>query len=186
MDQIRLHGFLAESTVNGPGNRSVVWSQGCLRGCEGCFNTESWDINAGDEYTVQQILEMIPFDRIEGVTFSGGEPFLQAAGFKELAAEIRGTNKTVLVYTGFRIEELEKSGDINILALLRNTDLLINGPFMKDIPSVHPWAGSGNQRVLKIEKGRVAGEMFAADGPVPLDMEIHILDDGTVLTTGFK
>ncbi len=185
MANLRLYGFLKESSANGPGIRSVVWVQGCLRGCPGCFNPGSLDPAAGKEYSIEKVLSMIPFGIIEGVTFSGGEPFLQAGAFAELAAEIKARDRDILVYTGYRLEELQESGSLNIEALLKLADILIDGPYKMDNPSLHPWAGSGNQRILKMKKGKAVGQYFAPDGPVPLDSEIHIMEDGTVITTGF-
>ena len=186
MAGLRLYGFIKESAVNGPGSRSVVWAQGCFRNCPGCFNPDSHDPAGGREYSIGQIMEMIPFESIRGVSFSGGEPFLQAELFAELAALIKRQGKDILVYTGYRLEELEKSGSINIRALLGLTDILIDGPFEKDIPPEHPWAGSGNQRIIKMENGKAVGRFSTADGMVSIDSEIHIMEDGTVITTGFR
>lgn len=186
MEKLRIHGFVEKSNVNGPGVRFVVWAQGCPHKCPGCCNPGTWDFNGGTEYTVDQILAMIPFDMIDGITFSGGEPFSQAAGFSKLAEMVRFSGKNVLVYTGYLLEQLQSNIVSDALRLLEFTDILIDGPYRREIPPVHPWAGSGNQRIFKMKHGSAAEEIFASSGPLPVDMEIHILADGTVVTTGFR
>lgn len=186
MKGIRLHGFVKESSVNGPGNRSVLWTQGCLHECPGCFNHDSWELRAGEVYSEEQVLKMIPFEQVDGITISGGEPFLQAKALSSLAAKIKARGKDILVYTGYCLEELYDKDEENFMAFLHYIDILIDGPYQSDVPPVHPWAGSGNQRIFKLKDGKVIGEIFAVDGPVPLNREIHILKDGSVLTTGFQ
>jgi len=76
---VNLAGFIARSTVNGPGTRAVVWVQGCPIRCEGCFNTDFWSFTPKIQVPVDQLAEKIgALENIDGVTFSGGEPFAQA------------------------------------------------------------------------------------------------------------
>ena len=76
---LNIMGYVDESEVNGPGCRAVVWVQGCKRECAACFNPASWSFEINQLIAVDELAEKILSNpRNEGVTFSGGEPFLQA------------------------------------------------------------------------------------------------------------
>ena len=78
--KLRIAGLTKESVVDGPGIRFVVFVQGCPHHCPGCHNPETWDFTAGKELTVDELFAQIKDTRLlQGVTFSGGEPFAQAA-----------------------------------------------------------------------------------------------------------
>ena len=77
-DKIRISGIIQEDTANGPGIRTTIFTQGCEIHCPGCQNSQTWDINGGTEYTVEELLEKIHDDILSyAVTISGGEPTLQ-------------------------------------------------------------------------------------------------------------
>ncbi|MCL2181400.1 MAG: 4Fe-4S cluster-binding domain-containing protein, partial [Treponema sp.] len=84
---IRLAGITQESFVDGPGLRYVIFAQGCHHRCEGCHNQKSWDINAGTEFSVKDVIKSIKTQKkaIQGITFSGGEPFHQAGNLSRIA-----------------------------------------------------------------------------------------------------
>ncbi|WP_020614505.1 4Fe-4S single cluster domain-containing protein [Sediminispirochaeta bajacaliforniensis] len=185
MNKIRLHGFLAESEVNGPGKRSVIWTQGCNRRCSGCWNKDSWDPFGGEEHDIDLLIARIPFDRIQGISFSGGEPFLQAISCALIAEDAKARGKDVLCYTGFTLEELRQLEDASAERFLKSIDILIDGAYIKGLPTRHPWCGSGNQRVLRMMGGTALGELLYSEDEVPMDREIRILGDGTIITTGF-
>jgi anaerobic ribonucleoside-triphosphate reductase activating protein len=82
---------------------------------------------------------------IEGVTFLGGEPFLQADGLAQVAESARALGLSVMVFTGFTLNECRSlPGGERLLAV---TDVLVDGPYEKDRPETHRnWVGSQNQR----------------------------------------
>jgi anaerobic ribonucleoside-triphosphate reductase activating protein len=83
---LNIMGYVDESEVNGPGSRAVVWVQGCLRECPGCFNPDSWSFEINELVSVDALAErIISNPNNEGVTFSGGEPFWQAPALAALA-----------------------------------------------------------------------------------------------------
>ena len=105
--KLRVCGFTKESVVDGPGIRAVVYAQGCPHHCQGCHNPSTWNEAGGYELDVEAIMEMIKGTRLlRGVTFSGGEPFLQARGLAELAQYVKALGLDLLIYTGFTFEEL--------------------------------------------------------------------------------
>ncbi len=86
---LQLAGIIEESVVDGPGIRFVIFTQGCPRSCPGCQNPETQPTCGGYPMPIETILEMIRSNPLlRGVTFSGGEPFLQAGPLAELAKEV--------------------------------------------------------------------------------------------------
>ena len=154
-----LSGIVSDSIVDGPGIRTTIFSQGCPHHCPGCHNPETWDFGCGtvvEEERLVQIVQSNPLCR--GVTFSGGEPFAQAAGFAKLAKLLKAQGYEVASYTGYTFEELlEGSGDQR--QLLEAIDILIDGPFLLAEKSLEiPFRGSKNQRILDVPASIAAGK----------------------------
>ena len=150
----------SDSIVDGEGLRTVIWTQGCRRHCPGCHNPETWaEAGAGQLILVSDIkakLAQIPLQA--GVTFSGGEPFLQAAACREIAQYVKqelGWN--VWSFSGYTYEQLLEE-DKEKQALLCELDVLIDGPFIlaqRDISL--RFRGSRNQRLLRLKNGEILG-----------------------------
>ena len=145
--QLRVFNIIKNTKVEGPGNRYCIWVQGCLRHCKGCQAVHTWDYDKGElyetEYIILDILKMQ--DRIEGVTFLGGEPFEQAEALGIVAERVREKGLSVLCFTGGKLEELREI-PVN-KKLLDNTELLIDGEFVEELTDYsRPWCGSSNQR----------------------------------------
>lgn len=82
MTTARVHSFETFGSVDGPGVRFVVFLQGCKMRCRFCHNPDSWRMDAGDEYTAEEILNRAIryksyWGKDGGITVSGGEPLLQ-------------------------------------------------------------------------------------------------------------
>src|SRR5688500_13937382 len=119
---IRLGAFEPRSVVAGPGQRAVLWVAGCLRRCPGCMKPDLFDFKAGETVSIDTIEEAIfQVPDLDGVTFSGGEPFEQATPLAELARRLRGRGMTVLVYSGYRLDALCAQPD-RFQSLLVETD----------------------------------------------------------------
>ena len=88
---LKVFKILNNTTVEGPGNRFCIWVQGCNKHCKGCYAVSSWDFNSGKNYTVESLFTLIKNekDKIEGVTFLGGEPLEQAKELYNLAKLIK-------------------------------------------------------------------------------------------------
>jgi anaerobic ribonucleoside-triphosphate reductase activating protein len=159
---MRLSGITPESLVDGPGLRYVIFTQGCHHACPHCHNQQSWDVSGGKEYTVKQIIRFIKQQKKikRGVTFSGGEPFLQAEELAQaaLAAHQRGWD--VVTYTGFTYEELIADNNDGVKALLAETDILIDGKYVHKLRSVKlQFRGSSNQRIINIPETQKKGQI---------------------------
>lgn len=163
MDTIRLYGLAAESIVDGKGYRAVIFTQGCPHRCEGCHNPESHDPNGGTVWTINDVAERFLHNPLlEGITLSGGEPFAQPAACAELARRAHARGLTVWTYSGYTLEQLfqlaKSSADIH--ALLSETDVLIDGPFLLAERSLSlRYRGSKNQRLIDMHKTRAQGEV---------------------------
>lgn len=149
---LRLAGIAGESIVDGPGIRFTIFVQGCPHHCPGCHNPQTHDFAGGTETPLADLLQKIdanPF--LKGVTFSGGEPFCQAAGLLELAKQLKARGKHLMSYTGYTFEELMQSDDPAVRPLLEHLDLLVDGRFVLEQRSLElRFCGSSNQRILDV------------------------------------
>lgn len=137
----------------GPGKRTAIWVQGCQRKCPGCCNLEMQEIRINKVVDVSDFLPLIANVKeryqIEGVTFLGGEPILQAEGLAYVAEWCRNHGLSVIVFTGYLYQELLEMDNLHVLQLLKYTDMLVDGPFLKDLyDTERDWIGSSNQKVF--------------------------------------
>ncbi|MCX7903177.1 MAG: anaerobic ribonucleoside-triphosphate reductase activating protein [Caloramator sp.] len=150
--KIKLAGIEKESFVDGPGIRYTIFAQGCKHKCRGCHNPSTHDFDKGFWMGVEEIYEDILKRRfIDGVTFTGGDPFFQAEAFAYLAEMLKKENYHIIAYTGFYFEELLK--EESFVRLLKNIDILIDGPFIMEERDLElKFRGSRNQRVIDVKK----------------------------------
>ena len=88
--KIRLYGVVNDSIVDGPGLRYTIFTQGCPHHCQGCHNPESWDENGGYLEDIDHIIaDIIKNPLLDGITLSGGEPFLQCQPLIALLNQIK-------------------------------------------------------------------------------------------------
>ena len=135
----------------GPGSRYCLWTQGCNRRCPGCVSPMDQPLNGGYLMSIRALAAEIALSKTDGVTISGGEPFLQAEALAEMLSYLRDNFKYdqgVIVYTGYVWEELKDVPGAE--ALLKQTDLLIDGPYVKDLDDGKSLRGSSNQRVIPL------------------------------------
>lgn len=149
--KLQIADYISESITDGPGIRFTLFVQGCPHHCPGCHNPDTWDFAAGRQVDVEDIYQkIIGNPLIQAVTFSGGEPFCQETQLAYLASLIKKKGYEIAVYTGYLFEDLlqqQKS------ALLRYTDILVDGPFlMKERSMDLHFKGSKNQRVLNVRE----------------------------------
>jgi anaerobic ribonucleoside-triphosphate reductase activating protein len=184
-DCLNIMGYIDESEVNGPGCRAVVWVQGCLRECPGCFNVESWSFEINQLISIDSLAEKILNNpRNTGVTFSGGEPFWQAPALASLARQLKAAGLNVMSFTGFTLEKLQsESAPIGAEELLKQLDILIDGAFVesKAINSPNSPVSSTNQRVHVLNPAFQDQISWASD-----QIEIHVLKDGSRIITGYR
>ena len=132
--EIRLAGVIESSINNGDGIRKVIFAQGCKHNCKGCFNPETHDFDGGYLCDTDKLIQRINEDyMIDGITFSGGDPFEQAYAFAEIAKNIN-KNLTIWCYTGYTYEYLleHKNEHEGWEELLNNINVLVDGKFEED------------------------------------------------------
>ena len=165
---LRIAGITDESVVDGPGIRLVVYAQGCLQDCPGCHNPETQDLEGGRLVALEELTEKIernPY--LDGVTFSGGEPFLQAEAFARLAQKFKSRGLSLVTYTGYTFEYLfkESRSDLSIYRLLKSTDLLIDGPYLQEKRDLNLlYRGSYNQRIINVPRTLSSGHLSISKG----------------------
>jgi len=160
---LRIADTIQDSIVDGPGFRFVVFTQGCLRHCPECHNPHTWDPAGGKEVTVDSLYKTLSSNPLtDGITLSGGEPYLQAAACAELAQKAKAGGFNVWCYSGYTFEEILEIGktDSGFKSLLEATDVLIDGMFLIEEKSLTlKWRGSQNQRVIDVRKSLESGEV---------------------------
>lgn len=150
---IRLYGVVNDSIVDGVGLRFAIFTQGCPHHCAGCHNPKSHDINGGYEEETYHLLEMIDQNPLlDGITLSGGEPFIQPEPLIELVKKVKKRHLHVMIYSGYTFEELMQ-GTAQQKELLGLCDLLVDGRFDIEKRSLSLlYRGSSNQRIIDIQK----------------------------------
>lgn len=183
-ERLRLHAVVPRSRANGPGERAVVWVQGCTLACPGCFNPETHRRGGEEVATDTLVAELAALgdaalgDPIEGVTISGGEPLQQRRAVVDLLARLRaGTNLSTLMFTGYRFDEVERMAELPVLR--EYLDVLVAGRYERDRPVGRGLLGSANQTVhLFSDRYSVA-----ALDDVPVS-EVLISPGGEITVTG--
>lgn len=163
---LRIAGTVNDSIVDGPGIRFTVFTQGCPHNCKGCHNPETHDFNGGKDVDTADLLEKIKANPLlDGVTFSGGEPFMQADILADFAAEIKALGLNIITYTGFTFEELYVNRDKNGWGkLLEATDYLIDGKFeIEKKDWTIKFRGSNNQRYVDCQKSLTEGKVVQVE-----------------------
>ncbi|HJZ53608.1 MAG TPA: 4Fe-4S single cluster domain-containing protein [Gemmataceae bacterium] len=138
--------------AEGPGKRFAVWFQGCPLRCPGCCNPEFLPFRGGQTNTLCEMSEWLGRAReetgIEGITLLGGEPFAHAVAAAALAREARQRGLSVMVFSGYTIEQLREMSEPGVGELLGLTDILVDGPYIREQPDTERrWIGSKNQRI---------------------------------------
>lgn len=156
---LRVAGRQAESIVDGPGLRYVLFTQGCPHHCPGCHNPDTHDFAGGTMLTLEAILEDIrknPLTR--GVTFSGGEPFCQSEALTPLATALKSLGYHLMAYSGYWMETLLRQPESrSFLALL---DIVVDGPFVLAERSLElKFRGSRNQRIIDVPATLCSGDI---------------------------
>ncbi|MEG2571050.1 MAG: anaerobic ribonucleoside-triphosphate reductase activating protein [Clostridia bacterium] len=157
----RISGIEGESIVDGIGLRAAVFFQGCPHNCLGCHNPNTHDANGGEARDMDELLsEILENPLIDGVTLTGGDPFMQAKAAAYLAAAARGVGLNVWTYTGYTFEELTAADNVLWNTLIAETDVLVDGRFIKAERTLDmPFVGSKNQRKIDVAKTLASGEI---------------------------
>ena len=154
IQQIRLAAPLQkESVVDGKGIRMVIWSQGCNLKCKECHNPETWDSNSGRLINLDEVKKFIYNNKEfhQGITLTGGDPFLQPEANLEIAKYAHSLGLDVWAYCGLTFEQIMRIPAMK--KLLLECDVLVDGPFILKQRDVSlAFRGSSNQRIIDVQK----------------------------------
>lgn len=143
---IRINSYIPITDVEGVGTRFAIWVQGCSLHCKGCANSHMWDKESGTLYNTEDLISLILSykDRVEGVTFLGGEPLEQIEAVTEISRAVQEIGLSVIVFTGYEYKNLEQRADFQ--ELIKYVDILIDDRYEQDKTDYsRPWVGSSNQ-----------------------------------------
>jgi anaerobic ribonucleoside-triphosphate reductase activating protein len=176
---INLHSTIKSSRVNGPGDRFVIWTQGCRKMCKNCYNPETWSHYRNNLVDIDFLVEEIKNSNSTGVTISGGDPFEQPEELFYLLREIKQLDLSdgVIVFSGYTIDEIR--GDIKLEKCLDYIDVLIDGLYIEEKRITNGLAGSSNQE-FHFLTDKISRDSINIDQEV----EIHSLGD-LIQITGF-
>ena len=161
---LRIAGAVEESIVDGPGIRYPIFTQGCPFRCKGCHNPQSQPLVGGMEVKLIALYnELKRNPLVTGVTFSGGEPFIQARALAVMARILRAEGYSLWSYTGYLYEKLLQ--DDICMELLKELDVLVDGPFVQAKASMDiDFRGSTNQRIIDVQKSLAQDKVVLAEG----------------------
>lgn len=159
---MRIAGTVQDSIVDGPGLRFTVFVQGCHHRCPGCHNPQTHDPLGGTEQSAAVLIAQMRSNPLTtGLSLSGGEPFDQPKGCLALAQAAHADGQTVWCWTGGLFEDLRDHGSSSQQALLREVDILVDGPFILEQRTLSlPWRGSRNQRILLSRESLAQGKIL--------------------------
>jgi anaerobic ribonucleoside-triphosphate reductase activating protein len=171
--------------AEGPGKRFALWFQGCPLRCPGCCNPEFIPFAGGKAMGLTNVIALLDETRgqgIEGITLLGGEPLAHAPGSAALTEAARERGLSVMVFSGYALEEIRAKHDPDVDAILSRTDILVDGPYVRELPdTIRRWIGSTNQRI------HFLSDRYRADDPCWCErntLEIRVRG-GEVSVNGF-
>ncbi len=157
--------------ANGPGVRVSLFVSGCTHHCKGCFNEESWDFAAGEEFTVETIdtiIESLKPDYVQGLTLLGGEPFerINQQGLLPLLRRFKKEfpGKDVWCFTGYLFDKDILGHMCKVWEetpeFLSMIDVLVDGEFILEQRNLMlKFKGSENQRTIDVKKSLETGDI---------------------------
>jgi len=154
MKKLRISGTVNDSIVDGPGLRFTIFTQGCPHNCPGCHNPQTHSMKGGKKISINKLYKQIKENGLlSGITFSGGEPFVQAKTLIPLAKKLKEDNFEIASYTGYLFEDLVNDKVPFGKELLKYLDVLIDGKFVLSLKSMDlAFKGSSNQRTIDVQK----------------------------------
>ncbi|MCF2147661.1 radical SAM protein [Desmonostoc muscorum LEGE 12446] len=165
----------------GPGQRFVIWVQGCCFRCENCISPD-WipqqQATLVDPFKLADYILSVP--GIEGLTVSGGEPMLQATALCELFIYLRRhRDLSIICYSGFTLKQLQTKSDPNINTILTLVDVLIDGQYIPELNDNKGWRGSSNQVVHFLTSRHLHEASLFSDRQ--RDVELHLRNESALM-----
>jgi len=158
----RIAGFTNDSITDGPGLRFTIFFQGCPHKCPFCHNPETHDPNGGQTMTIEEIAQLAAQNPLlDGVTISGGEPFLQPDALGALVERL-SRELPIIVYTGYLWEDIVT--DPALHQILQHLTHVVDGRYIHELRSLALlFRGSANQRIIDVQKSLETGETIITE-----------------------
>lgn len=188
MNWLNMASRLPCTEAEGPGRRAALWVQGCNKRCRGCCNPAYLQLVERELVSASSVLEWLENAHhthdLEGVTFLGGEPMLQAQGLAVVAQGAQSLGLSVMVFSGYTKTELDVMQLPGVDQLLRYTDVLVDGPYEASLPEIsRRWAGSTNQQFNYLTARYDA--RIESYGTVERVLEVRLRRDGSIFVNGW-
>ncbi|MFV0468331.1 MAG: anaerobic ribonucleoside-triphosphate reductase activating protein [Dysgonomonas sp.] len=176
-NSISILNIIHDTTVDGSGFRTAIYAAGCKHRCPGCHNPQSWNIDNGILYSINNLLEIVKASEFANVTFTGGDPFMQVEGFTELARRIKAeTKKNIWCYTGFLYEQIVHS--IKLSSILPFIDVLVDGQYIAVLRDEDlQFRGSKNQRLIDVPQSIKTDKITLWDNEYCAELPYYIHSD---------
>lgn len=176
---LQIHDVIRGSEVNGPGDRYVVWTQGCSKHCKGCYNPEMWDASKGHTIDTQELANDILSSGCEGLTLSGGDPLEQPEALYDLLTKLHigkwklspNLKSGIICFTGYTLEEVKQNKVAK--KCLKGIDLLIDGRYNQSSRLSTGIRGSANQRFIFLNKPNRGREII---DEIVIDHSVEVHD----------
>ena len=179
---LNIYKFLPITEVEGPGKRACIWVQGCSIRCEKCALPQTWSKAEGQRVSVDELADkIVGIEGIEGVTFTGGEPFDQPKAVFELALKLKEAGLSIIIFTGYELEYILDSKDKLWQDLVSLVDILIDSPYVYEKSDFsRPLVGSSNQRYHFLTNRYSEMDLSSNSQRI----EIRIQKNGTISVNG--
>lgn len=178
---IRINSYIPMTNVEGPNTRFCIWVQGCSIHCKGCANSTMWDKTGGTVYDTMELINLIKTykDKIDGITWLGGEPTEQIKAVTEVSKAVQNMGLSVLVFTGYEYSQLKDNLDFQ--ELIKYVDILIDGQYEQDKADYsRAWVGSSNQKYYFLSDRYNESDITAYKNK----FEVRITPDNKIIITG--
>lgn len=181
---LNVAGFFPAATCLGPGLRSMLWLQGCLKNCPGCITPEMRSVEVLEWVDVKDLAWLIGHtEGVDGVTVMGGEPMLQTPALSQLFYLLKEDYRlSTMVYTGYTMEQLLAVDPNMVGDLCAHTDILVDGPYIKALDHSQKWRGSENQRIYFLSDEYARWKWVRQERK--RDVEVHVDSSGRFLLLG--
>ena len=185
---LNLASRLPCTEVEGPGRRAALWVQGCNKRCRGCCNPAYLQFVERELVSAESVLDWLSnahqaYD-LEGVTFLGGEPMLQAKGLALVAQGAQALGLSVMVFSGYTRAELKELQLPGADQLLLHADVLVDGTYEASLPDHNRlWVGSTNQQYHYLSS-RYDPWIEKGDA-VERAVEVHLGSNGSIFVNGW-
>ena len=179
---LQLYNFIESTKTLGPYDRFALWTQGCPFSCPSCMTPDSQSLDGGESIPIESMTELIlNTPKIEGITISGGEPFLQSKALNALLNLIKSKRDFgVIVYTGYTLEQIQAKNSSDDMSLLNNIDILIDGLYEESLNDGLSLRGSSNQNLHQFTQ-RYIDVFESYYNQSVREIEIHMQSDTAML-----